>query len=278
MNSLELLKSLNSWLVNGNLIPEEYDILVAGEAVTKDGEVTGYKFIQTTKPRADAAQVGVGIQQYFRTSYTKTGGITKSTVTGEDSFKGLKKPQTGNIFKNTQPLLFDFVAATLRKKEYDEKTNPEGGYTIVGDKIDTLADGSTRKMTIVRVKATNWGAVCNLTVPKYELTSRDENGKAIKFKAPKYNAKTDRYEQQNATSISLQFFADLSDIDRIEQLAVSLYERQVMNNEVGETTTTVKKGNEVIQKVTSPTITDDDPESTPIEGGEGEGEETGEDI
>jgi len=257
MNSLDKIKQLNPNLANGMIAPEEYDILVVGRKVTgAEGQTAKIKFTETTKPTDAAKAAGVESQHYLRASFTKSGAVVTSDVDpSRKSFKGSKKAQPGNIFKNTQTNLFNFISQVLGEK--DEEGN-QTGFEVVGD-IRVVEGTETKIRPIVRVKATVWGAKVSLTVPKYKLTTRDAAGKRMNLTGPKYDPKTDTYKTNAvATSLTLRFFADIDDLEEIESLAVKQYERFVMPYELGETTTVEVKGNEVKQTVESDPITLDE--------------------
>jgi len=247
MNSLDKIKSLNPNLANGAILAEEYDILVVGRKVSgKDGAADTIKFVEKTNPTAAAKEAGVTIQQYLRASFSRAGAVSASAVVnGEESFRGSKRPQPGNIFKNTQTNLFNFAVKKLK----------DGEYTEVGD-IIVQENGSPVKRPVVRVHATVWGAKVSLTVPKYKLTERNASGARQDLTGPKYDPKSDKYIKNAArTAITLRFFADIDDLEEVESLAVSQYERFVMPYETGETITQEVKGNTTTVKVESEPIT-----------------------
>lgn len=247
MNSLDKIKSLNPTLANGAIMAEEYDVLVVGRKVSgKDGAADTIKFVEKTKPTAAAKEAGVTIQQYLRASFAKSGAVVASGENAnEESFRGSKRPQPGNIFKNTQTNLFNFVNGKLKADAYEE----------VGD-IIVHENGQPVKRPVVRVKATVWGARVSLTVPKYKLTERNADGSRQDLTGPKYDPKSDKYIKNAArTAITLRFFADIDDLEEVEALAVSQYERFVMPYETGETIIQETKGNTTTVKVESEPIT-----------------------
>ena len=253
MNSLDKIKSLNPTLANGAIIAEEYDVLVVGRKVSgKDGEKAKLKFVEGTNPTAAAKEAGVTTQQYLRASFAKSGAVVASGEnSGEESFRGSKKPQPGNIFKNDRTNLFNFIVGKLKAEEYDE----------VGDLI-VVEKGESIKRPVVRVRATVWGAKVSLTVPRYKLTERNASGARVDLTGPKYNPKTDKYDKNaSRTAITLRFWADIDDLEEVESLAVSQYERFVMPYETGETIIQETKGNTTTVKVESEPISEDDPET-----------------
>ena len=259
MDSLTKIKQLNPTLQNGMINAEEYDILIVGRNVTdtESGQVKKINFTMTTNPTKDAGGAGVTKQNYLRAEFTRSGSVVKN-ASGEDSFKGSKKPQAGNIFKNTQPNLYNFLLKKLKEKDAEGK---QTGFDIIGDK-DVIEGDKTVKRPMVRVHATVWGARVSLTVPKYRLTRRDAEGKRINLTGPKYDAKTDKYlKDAPRTAITMRFFADIDDLEEVESLAVRLYESTVMPYETGETVIVETKGNEVKQTVESETITEENEEN-----------------
>lgn len=258
MDSLNKIKALNPTLANGMIAPEEYDVLVVGRYVKdEDGKVTKIKFVERTKPSEAAKAAGVEVQQYLRASFTKSGAIIASAVKpvvegvpAEKSYRGSKKPQVGNIFKNTQLNLYNFLMEELKAKNYTE----------VGDQ-KVIEGNKSVVRPVCRVHATVWGAKVSITVPKYKLTRKNADGKREDLTGAKYNAKSDSYDKNaGRTSITLRWWADLDDLEEIESMAVSMYERNVLPYETGETVIVETKGNTTTQTIKSEPVTPETPE------------------
>lgn len=251
MNSLEKLKSWNPNLQNGAIVPEAYDalVVVAKKVSGEDGDTAKYQFEQWTNPSEAAKKVGVQKQRYLRVSFIKAGSVGIDETTGEEIYQGSKRPQPGNVFKNTQPGVYNFLLTRLDKGEGE-------GWEKAGT-VDVTEGEKTVKRMQVRVKAKVAGAKVALSVPPFEIHTRNAEGKVVKLKGPKYDPKEDRY-LSNAPRIgnTLRFFADLEDLEEVEGMAVRLYERDIMPYETGETITQTSKGNTVLTKVESDPVSD----------------------
>jgi len=244
--SLARLIELNPELANkSHYIAEEHDVIIAGEKrKDEEGNSAGLKFDLKTKPNEAAAAAGIKSNKYLRASFKRSGSVTASVENdGEESFRGSKKAQSSNVFKNTQTDMYNFL---LNKLNAHTKENPT--YELIGKTDDGL--------TLVRVKATVAGAVINLTVPRYKPQTRVD-GKRSNLKATTYNEDTDKYEKnQDVILMNAKFFADLDDIDAIKSVAVRHYEKHVMKFEVGSKKTTETKGNETKTNVEEGELTE----------------------
>jgi len=259
MNKREKLLALNPNLRNGSVVAEEFDALIVGRRTTdKEGQGTTLKFTETTNPREGS---GVAKQNYFRVSFKKAGETIQSAVNaGEEAFKGSHKATPGNVFANTQTEQYNWMKRKLLAKEYTEVGEIE-------------VDG--KKRPIVRLHGTIFGAHIKMNVPTYEIHTRVNGGKPKKLIATKYNPKTDKYEKTPATSSVVRFFADIEDLEELENLMVRQYERNAENYETGESIVTTSKGDTITQKVVETPIVDDLPDEDELSSSEEEDDDAG---
>jgi hypothetical protein len=238
---LELLRDLNGDKLQ-NIVPEEHDILVVGKRKSdKDGDSKKINFDFTTSPSTAAIDAGVKKSKYLRVSFKRSGSITKSKHNDEEeSFKGGKRAQAGNVFKNTQRDLYDFILNKLKANKYDIVSETDDGDPIV------------------RLKATAFGARVSVTVPDYNPQTRDKDGNRKALTSPAtYDPETDTFKKNQPVVLNVyRFFADVDDIEELEAVAARHYRKQVRPYEVGTVVVKTKKGGKKVKEKLEATLAD----------------------
>lgn len=261
LETREILKRMNPELFSTTQVAQPYAcvISVAKKVKGADGETDQYKFVQTSDRQIPGIK---GKSLYLRASFKKAGEKVKTLLqNGEErtAFRGSKRSTPGNIFKNQQPNLFNFMVEELKLGDK--------GYKEVGKD----SDGNV----IVETNALVYGKRIAVNVPTYTPMSTDEDGKRKKLTGTKYDPKTDSYiENAPVTMDVFRFFADEDDLEELLGVATKLVDRQVMpyvtksrtviEEDLATGTVTQKKeeadlsSDDEIATATQPNVDDDD--------------------
>lgn len=241
----EILRQMNPGFFDEPQVAMPYACTISAKSSEKDakGNVTSMKFVQTS----DRQIPGItGKSLYLRASFKKAGEQVKVMVNNEEriAFRGSKRSTPGNIFKNQQPNLFNFMVEELKA----------GNYKPAGKDND--------KNDMVEAHALVYGKKIAINVPTYVPQSTDEEGKRKALTGTRYDAEKDEYvTNQEVTMNVFRFFADEDDLDELLSLAVRLVDRQVMpytKETVTEITQNLAKGTETVKTKEPKASTDEE--------------------
>jgi hypothetical protein len=233
--ALDMLKKANPDLFANTQCAEAFVIYLAGRNEKKRDKVTGVidpngaeelSYLLTSRPSAGALATGkIFITDYFNASFEPVKTI--EVKDGIKIFGGVKKPQTGVVFSNDQTQLFNFIKEALETKD---------GYTPAG--IDA------KKNPLIRLKAGVMGKIITMNVPPY-VPHQWVDDKPQPLVATRRNQKDGSYYEQEVIMTDLTFFADVTDLRRLETVAVAAYENQVQPHVIdADFVLTVPGGNE----------------------------------
>jgi hypothetical protein len=218
-NTKEILRHMNPELFATTQVAEPYDALISVAEVVNDAEGEGKSFKFAQKSKKDIP--GMPKSVYFRASFTKTDSVIDTLLDSgitRPGFKGSKKPQAGNIFKNQQPSLFNRLAIELTAKRFEESGKDSDGHIQV-----------TPNMMV-------FGKKVSVSVPIYK--PQDDQGS---LKGTRYDPKTRKYVENQPVSMGVyRFFADVDDLEELIDVAAKLVDRWVMPF-VTETVTIIKE-------------------------------------
>jgi hypothetical protein len=231
----KILEDMNPGLfIPGSQVAVPHSVIVSEDkarAVKNDkGEVIEHRFVKTS----DRDIPGMPKSKYLRASFKKAGEQVQVALDNGETrraFRGSKRAQAGNIFKNQQPNLFNLLADELREKKYTKAGTDNDGNAMV--EADLLV----------------YGKKISVNVPTYIPQETDENGKRKGLTATKFDPKTGQYVENATVHMGVyEFFADEDDLDKLLEVAARLVDRHVIPYVTEKITTTVEKPGEVSVK------------------------------
>lgn len=235
--SLEIIRMYNDNNLRHKVAVPNKVIVIGHYRKNKEGEIDkdNIKFDLRSVPSKDAIAAGVQPgQRYIRALYKRHDETETVEHEGQafEMFTGSKRPQAGNIFANTQSELYDYVMKKLNAKEYE----------FVGEQDDRV-NGKIVKRPKVVLNTLVAGARVSVTVPKHHPQTRDASGARRNLTATTWNPDKQKYERDQAVVVNtMNFFADIDDIENLEAIAARLYERTVLPYQVEKVTIKTETG------------------------------------
>ncbi len=262
VSSLDIIRHYNPANKLQGIVPEQHEINVIGLPVTdQNGQVTRYRFKQTSNPSAAAKEAGVEASDYLRCYFKRCKDLTLRPKLANAPAMGMvisgnKKPQAHNVFANTQSELYEQIMYMLQLGEGE-------GYEEVG-KFDMLVKGKKVRCLKVRLFATVLGSIVSINFPTFKL-QQVVNGKRRDWVGAKYDPEQDRYVADHVrTNNVIKVFCDEDDLANLEGVAVKMFENQVKPYMVDKKITITETATGVTTKVEQPAVDPDEPDVDPI--------------
>jgi hypothetical protein len=220
-----LLHKLNPKKLGANadpVIPQKTKFILTGKKSQGANEEKKTQFTLTTKLSEEAKKANPGLTEgkYFRV--LKTDDIKDVTSPDEVMHTG-RRPVPDNIFERQQPIVFDQITRLLKVKFTKDDEKNEIGKEGERKYFREMSDDPQGNP---RVKMTNpiLGAFITLNVPGHLRYTAA--GKALQGARKDITSGTFG-NPEKIVFRTMQFFVYEHDIDRVEEIAIGLFQRQV---------------------------------------------------